>query len=156
MIKVLLILAAIAAIVGVGWPLASSIANGGQNEATRLVQAADRTKNKAQSLSRYYSELIPPPGPFSASSQASTRRQQDASGDSDSSEQLTPAPSLTSSEHAVKDALDFLSRVQSELEPGNAEYVEAVNLLNAAWDPRYAHAVDEYRRFSPNPPIGNG
>ena len=147
MIKVLLILAAIAAIAGVGWPLASSIVNGGQNEATRLVQAADWTQNKAQSLSRSYSELIPPPDPVSASSQAPTRRQQDASEDSDLSEEPTPAPSLTSSEHAVKDALELLSRVQSELEPGNAEYVNAVNLLKATWDPRYNHAVDEYRRF---------
>ena len=50
MIKFALFLAAIAAVVGIVWPLGSSIAGGGGNEATRLVDAADRTQNKAQSL----------------------------------------------------------------------------------------------------------
>ena len=147
MIKVFLILAAIAATIGVGWPLASSIASGGQNEATRLVEAADRTQNKAQSLSHSYNELIPPPDPVSASPEDPERRQQEPAGDAEPTEEPTATPTLTPSEHAVKDAMDFLSRVQSDLEPGSAEYLDAVNLLKAAWDPRYAHAVDEYRRF---------
>ena len=60
MLKIALLLAAIAATVGIGWPLASSIAGGSGNEATRLVEAADRTQNKAQSLSRSYNDVIPP------------------------------------------------------------------------------------------------
>ena len=147
MIKVLLILAAIAATVGIGWPLASSMASGGQNEATRLVQAADRTQNKAQSLSRSYNDLIPPPDRVSASPGDSQRRQQSEAGSPASTEEATPTPTLTPSEHAVKDAMDFLNRAQQELEPGTTEYLNAVNLLKAAWDPRYAHAVDEFRRF---------
>ena len=66
MLKPIVIVAAVLATVGVGWPLASSIAGGGQNEATRLVQAADRTQTKAQSLSRSYNDVIPPPEPLSA------------------------------------------------------------------------------------------
>ena len=140
-------MAAIAATVGVGWPLASSIASGGQNEATRLVQATDRTQNKAQSLSRSYNELIPPPDPLSASPENSGSGQQEPSGNPDATMEPTVTPTLTPSEHAVRDAMDFLSRVQTDLEPGDTEYLDAVNLLKAAWDPRYAHAVDEYRRF---------
>ena len=147
MIKVLLILAAIAATVGIGWPLASSIASGGHNEATRLVEAADRTQNKAQSLSRSYNDLIPPPDPVSVATGDSQRRQQGQNGSPASTEQPTPTPTLTPSEHAVKDAMDFLNRAQQELEPGTTEYLNAVNLLKAAWDPRYTHAVDEFRRF---------
>ncbi len=147
MIKVLLILAAMAATVGIGWPLASSMASGGQNEATRLVQAVDRTQNKAHSLSRSYNDLIPPPDPVSASPGDSQRRQQSEAGSPASTEEATPTPTLTPSEHAVKDAMDFLNRAQQELEPGTTEYLNAVNLLKAAWDPRYAHAVDEFRRF---------
>ena len=41
----------------------------------------------------------------------------------------------------------FLARAQHELEPGSTEFLDAVNLLKSAWDPRYAHAVDEFRRF---------
>ena len=41
----------------------------------------------------------------------------------------------------------FLNQVQQELEPGDTEYLRAVNQLKAAWDPRYAEAVDEFRRF---------
>ena len=47
----------------------------------------------------------------------------------------------------MKDALEFLNRAQEELEPGSTEYLQAVNQLKAAWDPRYAQAVDEFRRF---------
>ncbi len=149
MIKVLLILAAIAATVGIGWPLASSMASGGHNEATRLVEAADRTQNKAQSLSRSYNDLIPPPDSVSVASSDSQRRQQGGDGSPGSTEEATPTrtPTLTPSEHAVKDALDFLNRAQQELEPGTTEYLNAVNLLKQSWDPRYAHAVDEFRRF---------
>ena len=146
MLKLALLLAAIAATVGIGWPLASSIAGGSGNEATRLVEAADRTQNKAQSLSRSYNDVIPPqdslfaslvnPGGGSGGQIRGTAE-----------DEPTPAPTLTPSEHAVKDAMDFLNQVQQELEPGDTEYLRAVNQLKAAWDPRYAEAADEFRRF---------
>ena len=146
MLKTILIIAAVAATFGVGWPFFSSIGEGGQNEATRLVQAADRTQNKAQSLSQSYNNLIPPPDPISPSPNDPTRQQDDSGADGEA-EDPTPAPTLTPGEHAVKDAMDFLSRAQHELEPGTTEFLNAVNLLKSAWDPRYSHAVDEFRRF---------
>ena len=69
------------------------------------------------------------------------------SDDANQDSEPTPTPTLTPSEHAVKDALEFLNRAQEELEPGSTEYLQAVNQLKAAWDPRYAQAVDEFRRF---------
>ena len=147
MLKIVLIIAAVVATIGVGWPFVSSIAGGGQNEATRLVQAADRTQNKAQSLSRSYNDLIPPPDPVSSSPNDPARQQDNNGGAGGEGEDPTPGPTLTPGEHAVKDAMDFLSRAQHELEPGTTEFLNAVNLLKSAWDPRYSHAVDEFRRF---------
>ena len=144
MIKIALFLAATAAVVGIIWPLGSSIAGGGGNEATRLVDAAERTQNKSQALSRSYNNIIPPHDPLSALRGGPGAT---PSGDADSDAEPTPAPTLTPSEHAVKDAMEFLNRAQQELEPGSTEYLQAVNQLKAAWDPRYAHAVDEFRRF---------
>ena len=145
MMKLALLLAAIAATLGIGWPLASSVAGGGGNEATRLVEAADRTQNKAQSLSRSYNDVIPPQDSLFAS----LVNPGDGTADNSGAEQdePTPTPTLTPSEHAVKDAMDFLNQVQQELEPGDTEYLRAVNQLKSAWDPRYAEAVDEFRRF---------
>ena len=147
MLKVILLVAAIAATAGVGWPMVSSIAGGGQNEATRLVQAADRTQNKAQSLSQSFNDLIPPPEPTAPSPGRAQPQNREAQDSSDSTEDPTVTPTLTPGEHAVKDAMDFLSRVQQDLQPGTTEFLDAVNLLKSAWDPRYNHAVDEFRRF---------
>ncbi len=145
MMKLALLFAAIAATVGIGWPLASSVAGGGGNEATRLVEAADRTQNKAQSLSRSYNDVIPPQDSLFASLVNPGSGAADNSGTAE--DEPTPTPTLTPSEHAVKDAMDFLNQAQQELEPGDTEYLRAVNQLKAAWDPRYAEAVDEFRRF---------
>ena len=145
MLKLALLLAAIAATVGIGWPLASSVAGGGGNEATRLVEAADRTQNKAQSLSRSYNDVIPPQDSLFAS--LVNPNEEAADNPEAAEEEPTPTPTLTPSEHAVKDAMDFLNQVQQELEPGDTEYLRAVNQLKAAWDPRYAEATDEFRRF---------
>ena len=144
MMKIFVVVAAAAAILGLIWPLASSSAGGSQNEATRLVQAADRTQNKAQSLSRSYNNLIPPPDSVPSPSPSEGEPQPEESGPTTVP---TPTPTLTPSEHAVKDAMDFLNRAQEELEPGSTAYLQAVNRLKAAWDPRYAEAVDEFRRF---------
>ena len=43
--------------------------------------------------------------------------------------------------------MEFLARAQQELEPGSTEFLDAVNLLKSAWDPRYAYALDQFRRF---------
>ena len=150
MLKFAMLLAAMVAIVGVAWPLGSAIVSGGEtNEATRLVDAADRTQHKAGTLSQSYNDVIPPPiSPFSALAEGDGSPSQDARDAGDEEEPTPTIPyTLTPAEHAVQDAMEFLNRAQQELEPGSTEYLRAVNELKSVWDPRYARAVDEFRRF---------
>ena len=154
MMKFALLLVAMLAIVGVAWPLGSAIVSGEEsNAATRLVAAADRTQHKAGILSQSYNDVIPPTvSPFaSLAREGGSQSANPQVGDSEDGEGPTPTPTipvtLTPSEHAVKDAMEFLNQAQQELEPGSTEYLRAVNDLKAVWDPRYAKAVDEFRRF---------
>ena len=150
MIKVLLIAAAIASTVGIGWPIATSVFGGGDNEATRLVEAADRTQNKAQAVGESYSHLIPPAPsqvPLPVGSQEATQQGETPGTVSPETPDPTPTIELTPGEHAVRDAMEFLSRVHVELTPTETEYIRAVDSLKRAWAPRYARAVDEFRRF---------
>ncbi len=150
-----LFLAAMVAIVGVAWPLASAIASGGEgNEATRLVEAADRTQQKAGLLSQSYNDVIPPAvSPFAALAGNGGRQSGSAQVSDDTGDEKGPTPTptipvtLTPAEHAVKDAMDFLNQAQQELEPGSTDYLLAVNQLKSVWDPRYTRAVEEFRRF---------
>lgn len=164
--KIVLILAALSAAIGVGWPLASgAFGGGGGNEATRLVDATDRTQNKAEAVTRSYNDVIPPApaGPASPASRPAYAVQpkqtmpqtgtpaRRATGPSAGGVEApaTPEPTikLTPGEHAVADAMAFLNRVHTELQPSDTEYIRAVNRLKRAWGPRYTRAVDEYRRF---------
>ena len=150
MIKALLIAAAVASTVGVGWPMATSAFGGGDNEATRLVEAADRTQNKAQAVGESYGHVIPPAPaqiPGQASSQAAPGQSDNAGTNPQETPEPTPTIELTPGEHAVKDAMEFLNRVHTELNPTDTEYIRAVESLKRAWAPRYARAVDEFRRF---------
>ena len=58
------------------------------------------------------------------------------------------APYEPASAHAVKDAIEYLNRLQTEMEPTQTQYIMAVEQLQRAWEPRYARAVDEYKRFA--------
>lgn len=164
MTKVLLLLAAFIAVIGVAWPLGSAAFGGGgdDNAATRLVDAADRTQYKAGLLSESYNAVIPPgptptPSPFAALAGEGGRQPGNAqagdaeAGDAREEGEPTPTPTipvtLTPAEHAVKDAMEFLNQAQQELEPGSTEYLQAVNQLKAIWDPRYQKAAEEFRRF---------
>ncbi len=153
MLRFALLVAAMIAIIGVAWPLGSAVfTDGSDNEATRLVEAADRTQSKAATLSESYSEVIPPPvSLFSAlagggSGETETDDKPETDGGEDEPTP-TPAATLTPAEHAVKDAMELLNRAQQELEPGSTEYIRAVNQLKSVWDPRYAKAAEEFKRF---------
>ena len=128
--SVILLLVGLAAVAAIGWPAIDSAVRGGPNEATRLVHAAERAQTKARSLSDSYNDVIP----------SDPERAPDTGGE-------PSEPTLTPSEHAVRDAMNLLSQAQQELDPSSTEYLNAVNLLKAAWGPRYARAVDEFRRF---------
>ena len=69
----------------------------------------------------------------------------------------TPLPSPTPdkyaayddpADHAVKDALEYLNKLQTELEPSPTEYIQAVTALQHAWTPRFEKANEEYKRFA--------
>ena len=152
MTRFFLLVAALIAIIGVAWPLGSAAVGGGDdNAATRLVEAADRTQLKAQTLSQSYNEVIPPAvSPFAALAGGGSDQSEEAqSGESEDEEEPTPTipVTLTPAEHAVKEAMEFLNQAQEELEPGSTEYLRAVSQLKAVWDPRYQRATEEFRRF---------
>ena len=147
MLRFALLVVAMVAIIGVAWPLGSAVfTDGSDNEATRLVEAADRTQSKAESLSESYSEVIPPPVSLFSALAGGGNGQSESDGEED---EPTPTPeaTLTPAEHAVKDAMELLNKAQQELEPGSTEYIQAVNQLKSVWDPRYARAAEEFKRF---------
>ena len=152
MTRFFLLVAALAAIIGVAWPLGSAAVGGDdENAATRLVQAADRTQQKAQTLSQSYNDVIPPAvSPFASLASGRGDRPDGAPSEgTENGEEPTPTipVTLTPAEHAVKDAMEFLNQAQEDLEPGSTEYLRAVNQLKVVWDPRYARAVEGFRRF---------
>ena len=160
MIKYALMAAAAAAVIGIVWPLVSAAFGGGPNEATRLVEATSRTNNKAESLNDSFIDVIPPaprradpqqslaPGDFAPSPVPQAGGQQNPGAP-----QPTPTPDKYAryehpSEHAVRDAVEYLNRLQTETNPTQTEYIQAVEQLQRAWTPRYARAVDEFKRFA--------
>ena len=44
--------------------------------------------------------------------------------------------------------MEFLNRLQTEMEPTQTEYIQAVEQLQRAWTPRYERANDEFKRFA--------
>jgi hypothetical protein len=169
MVRYALLLAAMAAVLGIAWPLGSAAFGGGGNEATRLVEAANRTQQKGESLKLSYNDLIPPDvSPFASLAGSGGSPSGDSGGPSDSGgspssgdsggspsgnggAEEDPKPTIpftpTPAEHAVQDAIELLQRAQQAQNPDSSEYLQAVNQLKAAWGPRYAKAVDEFRRF---------
>ena len=185
MLKPLLIIGAIALVLGIALPTAAHMFKGGPNEATRLVDATSRTNSKANSLNDSFTDVIPPApratnisfpaGPGNAainmirkSPNGPRGQTQDAgkslpgspgnpanSGSPGNPDQ--PIPSATPdkyadyehpSEHAVRDAMEFLHKLQTEMEPSPTQYIQAVESLQRAWSPRYNRAVEEYKRFA--------
>ena len=182
----LAVLALIAvAVIGLGFPLARSAFGSGSNEATQLMEATDRTTNKANSLNDSLSDVIPPaasiPGsnrnvPMPDHSRTAMQpgmnsmngirtsgpslqpRQPGQTGlPGQPPQEGAPLPSPTPDKyapyddptgHAVRDALEYLNRLQTELEPSPTEYIQAVAALQQAWTPRFNKANEEYKRFA--------
>ncbi len=170
MVKYLLMSVAAASVIAIGWPLVTAAFGGGPNEATQLVEATSRTNNKAESLNDSFTDVIPPAPPQSNldPSQPAQSAQEYAnstfggpSGNSppqgtteqSAAPEVAPTPDPYAayehpSEHAVRDAMEYLGRLQTELEPSRAQYIQAVEQLQQAWTPRYERAVQEYKRFA--------
>ena len=156
--KIMIIAALLAAVLGVGIPLAGGFGGGGDNEATRLVDATNRTETKAKDVTRSYNDVIPPAplppmglsgsGAAGPSTGGSPENGGAGTGADGTPEPLpTPTRTPTPGEHAVADAMELLNRIHMELEPDNTEYMYAVATLKRAWGPRYERAVDEFYRF---------
>ena len=166
MIKYGMAIVGVLLVMGILWPVVSGVLGKKPNEATRLVEATERTNNKAESLNRSFTDVIPPapvretyrppsPAPGTQATEASddTASPQDPN-QQDSNQQDGPVPTPTPdpyahpSEHAVRDAMEFLNRLQTEMEPTQTEYIQAVEQLQRAWTPRYKRANDEFKRFA--------
>ncbi len=158
MLKYGLLAAGIASIGLILWPLLSSLGNQ-PNAAANLVNATEKTNNQADALNDSFTDVIPPapagPGPGNASG-IPLHPQDDGStsadfGEEDPNAEPTPDPYAAyahPSEHAVRDAMEYLNTLQTELNPQPTEYIRAVEQLQRAWEPRYEQAVQEYKRFA--------
>ena len=154
---------------GILWPVLSGVLGDKPNEATRLVEATERTNNKAESLNDSFTQVIPPapPGPKYAPSPAAHRGNgitpvsrngapakngEPAENGEQDPDQPQPSPTpdkyAHASEHAVRDAMEYLNRLQTEMQPSQTEYIQAVEQLQRAWNPRYLQAYDEFKRFA--------
>ena len=132
MVKYLLMSVAAASVIPIGWPLVTAAFGGGPNEATRLVEATSRTNNKAESLNDSFTDVIPPapsPRSFDQGQSAQEYANSIPGGPSGSSfpqgatdqpapREGTPTPDPYAeyehpSEHAVRDAMEYLGRLQT-------------------------------------------
>lgn len=170
MLKYALIAAAAALVISIGWPLASAAFGDGPNEATQLVEATERANTKAESLNDSFTDVIPPAPAarhMSRSSEPVSHRVNHGDGYGSAGGGMTgngagpvePTPSPTPdkyahyqrpSEHAVRDAIEFLNDLRNDpdVAPSRTEYIQAVEQLEQAWTPRYRRAVQEYKRFA--------
>ena len=168
MIKYGMAVVGVLLVMGILWPVVSGVLGKKPNEATRLVEATERTNNKAESLNRSFTDVIPPapvretyrpPSPAPGAQAPGTQATEAAgtsstdSGPQDPNQEgpvptPTPDPYEHPSEHAVRDAMEFLNRLQTEMEPTQTEYIQAVEQLQRAWTPRYKRANDEFKRFA--------
>ena len=159
MIKYGMAVVGVLLVMGILWPVVSGVLGKKPNEATRLVEATERTNNKAESLNRSFTDVIPPapvretyrppsPAPGAQATEASGTPSPQDPNQEDPVPTPTPDPYEHPSEHAVRDAMEFLNRLQTEMEPTQTEYIQAVEQLQRAWTPRYERANDEFKRFA--------
>ena len=170
MVKYTLIAVAVGLLIAGAIPVTKAVFGDGPNEATRLVEATDRTNQKANNLNDSFTDVIPPappppqprnpiphyPGPAPVgiggpASPSSPTGDQPSAGPEIPDPSPTPdkyEPYNTPAQHAVRDAIEYLNELQTELDPSPTEYINAVEQLKRAWTPRYLRAVEEYRRFA--------
>ena len=166
MIKYGIAAVGIALMTGILWPAVSGILGEGSNEATRLVEATERTNSKADSLNDSFTDVIPPapidttyipppaPGSGFTGAPAPEGQPQPGGPGGETSDGPGPQPTPTPdkyahpSEHAVRDAMEYLNRMRTETQPTQTEYIQAVEQLQRTWTPRYQRANEEFKRFA--------
>ena len=126
-------------IIAMAAPLVSGMINR-DNEASRLVTAADRTNHQAGDLGESYTEIVP----------LTDEEGNPVTPDPEEQELDEKYEQYTSeAEHEVRDAMEFLRRLQTEAGPvPQTEYIKAVQQLKAAWQPRYDKAAADYKVFA--------
>ena len=108
------------------------------NPAVRLVEAANLTNDGARELGESYTEIVP------LTDEEGNPIVADPAQINPRYERYT-----SSAEHEVRDAMEFLRRLQEETGPiPQTEYLAAVQSLKVAWQPRYDKAVADYKQFA--------
>ena len=163
--KAVLMSIVLASALAVAIPVVNGVFFDRPSEADNLVDAAQRTQEKAQSLSHSYNEVIPPAPAHNIPADQPPQQDQSSppwsnSGPTNHPGPLSPANAANAAEtegeamteipegqHPVADAISLLNRMNQEFGPATTEYATAVNQLKRAWQPRYDRAVEEYERF---------
>lgn len=140
---ILIAVAAITALGGVGVPMISALGDSG-NDATRLVDATEKTSNKADSLDDSYNDVIPRVRP---STPPDGTPAPGAGGTGVPEEEAVAIPPGYDPDHPVLDAMNLMNEIHREFGPRDTEYVRAVEVLKSTWEPRYERAMLEYERF---------
>ena len=170
MLKYMMIAAGIVALAGIAWPVATGAFSGGPNEATRLVEATERTNNKAGNLNESFTDIIPPappgipdgyyaqpgrstinsPGNSPLAARADIPHNRGRSPRSDRTRTdgrpvhpvRTPQRARRAGRHGVPPPASDRGGTQTDrVHPGS-------RTAPAAWAPRYNRAVEEYKRFA--------
>lgn len=174
MFKYVAIICIIAVVAAIATPLYHQLTRD-NDEAHNLVSATQRTSNKADSLSSAFTDVVPParnapPAPR----QPTLVQPQGPSPITGATDNHPPASSRQDaapadpyeqyehhSDHVVSEAmttLDKLQRLRSNcpaetdqaehcVDAVNTRYINAIEHLQSAWQPRYSRAVDAYKRF---------
>ena len=129
-------------VAAVGLPLISNLSDR-DNEAEKLVHAAELSNKQAGDLNDTYTAIIP------------THDAQGNPIDETAATTAEPTPDprydayTSESEHEVQAALDHLNALLSETgPPPQTEYITAVQQLQQAWQPRYERAASDYKVFA--------
>ena len=140
----LMALLILTAVGGVGIPMVSAFGSGG-NEATKLAEATDRASVKADSLDRSYSDVVPRAQTSGAPEVGETPVEDGEEPGADADAVIVPLG--YDEDHPVLNAMNLMNEIHQEFGPRDTEYVRAVEVLKATWEPRYSRAMEEYQRF---------
>ena len=99
--RILFMVLALVSVAGIAWPIIGAVAGGG-NEATRLIEATERTETKAKDISSSYNDLIPPasPGTFAPTGAARSAPPQDVAPQGQ--QPGTPSPTTADVSNSVR------------------------------------------------------
>ena len=176
MFKWIAIIVVVALVAAIATPLYHLMSRD-NDEAHNLVSATQRTSNKAGSLSDAFTDVVPPArnappppqprlgaatGPLTSPIAGVTGTGQSPEDTADPLDAEDPYEQYEHySDHVVSEAMTTLAKLQRLrsncpsaddraddcVDAVNTEYINAIEHLQSAWEPRYVRAVDAYARF---------